>query len=242
MHVSFLKRLSEKLKYCPLHPQWHIFRHEKKQFKIISKQLDGNILDIGCGHQNITKFINPESEYTGLDYYTTSTEWYGSTPDIYGDALQLPVHTNTFDSILLLDVLEHLEDPDLCIQEIHRVLRPKGKLIIQVPFVYPLHDAPRDFQRWTIYGLQKLAKKHAFKVTDTTTLGTISETCALIVNIGASKMILEWLDRRHPLSVLIFFLPIQIILTNITAWILSPFCTRSYFMPNGQRMTWTKIF
>ena len=54
-----------------------------------------------------------------------------------------------FESVLLLDVLEHLRAPEVCITEIERVLKIRGKLFLKVPFLYPVHDAPFDFHRWT---------------------------------------------------------------------------------------------
>ena len=58
---------------------------------------------------------------------------------------KLPIATNSIDSVLFLDVLEHLQNPDQALNEIFRVLKSNGVLILQVPFLYPIHDAAYDY-------------------------------------------------------------------------------------------------
>ena len=79
-----------------------------------------------------------------------------SFQEIFADAQSLPFKNKSIDTILLLDVLEHLPRPEECFEEIYRKSKPNGKVIIQVPFLYPIHDAPLDFRRWTQHGLRGL--------------------------------------------------------------------------------------
>lgn len=77
-------------------------------------------------------------------------------PDTVGDAHALPFADGSFEYILCTEVLEHLHAPHLAIAEMKRVLKPGGTLILTTRFVYPIHDAPHDYYRYTEYGLRHL--------------------------------------------------------------------------------------
>jgi SAM-dependent methyltransferase len=82
----------------------------------------------------------------------------GAGVDVVGSVYALPFPDASFDIVLCISVLEHLEDPKLGIQEMKRVLKPKGKIIVSTPFLFPVHDAPGDYWRFTLYGLKLLFK------------------------------------------------------------------------------------
>ena len=63
---------------------------------------------------------------------------------------------NEFDVILCTSVLEHVYDHRTALERIHRALKPGGKAVISVPFLFPYHDEPQDFWRFTEYGLRRL--------------------------------------------------------------------------------------
>lgn len=77
-------------------------------------------------------------------------------PDTVGDAHSLSFDDNSFEFILCTEVLEHLHTPQQAIAEMKRVLQPGGTLILTTRFVFPIHDAPQDYFRYTKYGLQYL--------------------------------------------------------------------------------------
>lgn len=77
-------------------------------------------------------------------------------PEIVGDIHDLPFGGGEFDVVLCVEVLEHVRDPKKAAQEMQRVLKKGGTLILTTRFVYPIHDAPHDYWRFTKYGLQKL--------------------------------------------------------------------------------------
>jgi SAM-dependent methyltransferase len=74
----------------------------------------------------------------------------------------LPVGSGSVDAVLLTEVLEHLERPLAALQEVRRILRPGGMVAITVPFVAPLHEEPRDYQRLTAHGLRDLLSSAGF--------------------------------------------------------------------------------
>jgi SAM-dependent methyltransferase len=77
-------------------------------------------------------------------------------PDVVADAHALPFNDASFELVLCTEVLEHLVNPPQAIAEMRRVLAPGGTLILTTRFVYPLHDAPHDYFRFTHFGLEKL--------------------------------------------------------------------------------------
>jgi len=79
-------------------------------------------------------------------------------PEIIGDIHNLPFQNEEFEVVLCVEVLEHVLDPRKAIAEMHRVLKKGGTLVLTTRFVYPIHDAPHDYWRFTKYGLQELFK------------------------------------------------------------------------------------
>ncbi len=80
------------------------------------------------------------------------------SPDVVADAHNLPFDDESFDIVLSVDVLEHLRDPRQAISEMKRVLKKEGRVILTTRFVYPIHDSPHDYWRFTKYGMQELFK------------------------------------------------------------------------------------
>jgi len=235
MNIQQIKTYFAKLRYFPIHPQWFVFHQAKSHYNKIAAYAEGMVLDVGCADQYIQKYLSSEQTYIGLDYYATAVEWYGTRPQVYGDAQALPVADNSVETVLLLDVLEHLPQPKVCLQEIARVLKPGGKLILQVPFLYPLHDTPLDFQRWTHYGLQQIATQVGLYEQKQWTFGQPLETAALLGNIALSKIVLNWLKQKNFLFLLgiifgIFLLP-TMLLINVLAYMLTLVSPADDMMP-----------
>lgn len=61
----------------------------------------------------------------------------------------------TFDLILLEQVLEHVQFPARAIENVHRLLRPGGWLYVSTPFLIRVHWGPKDYWRWTPDGLEQ---------------------------------------------------------------------------------------
>ena len=58
----------------------------------------------------------------------------------------------------------NIEDPQKVFFEVNRVLKQNGVLVISWPFLYPVHEAPRDFFRYTEYGMKHLVTQAGFKI------------------------------------------------------------------------------
>jgi SAM-dependent methyltransferase len=95
---------------------------------------------------------------------------------IVGDAQALGIRDATFDVVLCTEVLEHLPEPQRAIDEMFRVLTPGGQLLLTTRFLFPIHDAPHDYFRFTKYGLRHLLRR--FEIVsleeETDAVGTIA--------------------------------------------------------------------
>lgn len=83
----------------------------------------------------------------------------GPGVDQVASVYELPFDDGRFDNVLCMSVLEHLEEPQRAIAEMRRVLKSGGRIIVSVPFLFPIHDAPGDYWRFTKYGLQYLFRE-----------------------------------------------------------------------------------
>jgi SAM-dependent methyltransferase len=138
----------------------------------------GRLLDIGCGTKPWRGVFAPHVlEHIGVDHEQTL---HGlESVDIVSDAYAVPLPDGTADAILLTEVLEHLERPGDALAECRRLLRPKGHLIATAPFSWPLHEEPRDFFRYSPYGLRHLCEQAGLEVVELRALSGAWTTIAL---------------------------------------------------------------
>jgi len=123
----------------------------------------GKLLDLGCGEKPYSliydEFIE---ESVGIDVPNSP---HSLDPTfIPARAEALPFHENTFDTVLCTEVLEHVDDFLKTLYEIHRVLKHRGKFILSIPFIYPLHEPPNDNLRFTYFGIFHSLEKVGFKI------------------------------------------------------------------------------
>ena len=76
---------------------------------------------------------------------------------------KLSFEDNSFDTIILFNVLEHVYNSDNAVNEIYRCLDKNGQLIGSVPFIYRVHNAPEDFCRYSDQFIKKILEKNDFK-------------------------------------------------------------------------------
>ena len=156
-----MRRILEPFRNTFLHPQWLSLRYHRNSRRYLREIAGCRVLDIGSGDSEQYALMGPDCQLLRLDYPATNAS-YRHLPDIYANAAMLPVREGAMDVVLLLEVLEHVPDDGLVLREIHRVLKAGGRLYISVPFVYPLHDVPADFRRYTLYGLRLLLDRAGF--------------------------------------------------------------------------------
>ncbi len=129
------------------------------------KYMNGALIDIGCGRKPYQDLFAPYvTAHVGVDHEGTKHD--KSNIDRFGTAYDIPAEDGEFDSALCTAVLEHLEEPEQALRECYRVLKPGGVAIYSVPFIWHLHEEPRDFYRYTKYGLKYLFEKVGFEIVE----------------------------------------------------------------------------
>jgi SAM-dependent methyltransferase len=125
-------------------------------------RIGGRLLDAGCGSKPYRRLFTV-SEYVGLDIDSPVARQRG-VADVFYAGKVFPFESASFDAVLCNQVLEHVFNPDEFLSEIARVLRPGGKLLLTVPFVWDEHEQPWDYARYSSFGLQALLEKNGFRV------------------------------------------------------------------------------
>lgn len=137
----------------------------------------GKLVDIGCGEKPYKEMASPYVEiHTGVDHQESIHD--KSCMDFFGTAYSIPLESESYDTVLCTYALEHLEEPSLAISEAWRVLKPGSYAIYTVPFFWHLHEEPRDFYRYTKYGLRYLFEKNGFEIVEISALSGFSVTFA----------------------------------------------------------------
>mgnify|MGYP006162022301 CR=1 FL=1 len=77
-------------------------------------------------------------------------------PDKLMDVNKLEFEEEIFDLVFILEVLEHLKEPKKAIDQIYKILKSNGTIIVSTPFILEIHGAPNDYYRFTKYGLKHL--------------------------------------------------------------------------------------
>jgi len=154
----------------------------------------GRLLDLGCGNQPFRPWYGPlVDEVVAVDA--------AAIPGVLQVDLTepLPFPDASFDTVLCTQVLEHVENVELAAAEIARLLRPGGCALITVPFLYPTHEAPYDFQRFTHFGLRGLVRRHGLEVLTLDAQGgpvlMVTHYAVLAVTAGLKALRLD----RNPL-------------------------------------------
>lgn len=117
----------------------------------------GRLLDVGCGKRPyalIYESLVESSVGTEVAFSPHGT----AAANIISYAETLPFASYSFDMVLCTEVLEHCQQPFQAMQEFARVLKPCGHLLLSVPFIYPVHEVPHDYWRFTAHGLEAMCQ------------------------------------------------------------------------------------
>ncbi len=154
--------------------------------------LKGRLLDVGCGNKPYATILNCD-EHVGIDVGLSPHNQ--SRFDRVFDGLTIPFGDATFDSVLCTEVLEHAREPRKLATEIGRVLKPGGYAFWTVPFVFPHHEQPYDFHRFTRYGIEELATTAGLSIITIQNRGGVLALLAQQIDIAIGQLL-----SRRPFS------------------------------------------
>lgn len=225
----------------PLYPHWLEHKKLRQGNEVILKELKGKILEVGAGDgskkKDITATYPSITSYVATDFSSWDDEFesFSAIPQKFGkagaifmgrthrekldgvcSATKLPYKDNSFDGHVSFEVLEHIDDPEAYFREAARVVKPKGTVLLTVPFLYREHKM--DFHRYTPDYFEYIAKKNGLKVKNfyhNTGFGTTQATMA---NQWFVRRTLESHKLLRPLFLLMC--PFAFVINNIVGYLI----------------------
>lgn len=155
------------------------------------------VLDAGAG-EGMYRTLFEKMKYVSVDLCKVSKA-YGRI-SIISDLLCIPFVQNSFDMIICTQVLEHVCEPKIVLDEFARVLKPKGTIWISVPFFFEQHEIPYDYYRYTFYGLTHLVEASKFRIKQISWLDGYYGALAYQLNTAARFF--KEVKANYPLAML----------------------------------------
>jgi SAM-dependent methyltransferase len=138
----------------------------------------GRLIDLGCGKVPLYATYHPYVDEV------VCVDWENSlhkNPHLDREVNlnePLPFADGEFDSIILSDVLEHVAAPESLFREMTRILSPGGRILLNVPFLYGIHEEPHDYYRYTEHALRRFVETSGLRLLSLETLGGSLEVAA----------------------------------------------------------------
>lgn len=141
-----------------------------KAYHVAAPMVSGDLLDLGCGEgRGVELLLGNAKSYLGLDKIEEIIERLrGKYPQVQFEAGVFPpfkLPDNSFDTVVSFQVIEHIQNDELFLSEIYRVLKPGGKAILSTPNIkMTLSRNPWHTREYTADQLSDLARKYFDKV------------------------------------------------------------------------------
>lgn len=140
------------------------------------------LLEIGCSSGFMLRRLKdsfPTATIIGSDVVTEPlqklAESMPKTPLFRFDLTHCPLPDNTIDAVVILNVLEHIENDNAALKQIHRILKPGGIMVLEVPagpHLFDVYDKIlMHFRRYKLSDLAKTLGRHHFKILKKSHLG-----------------------------------------------------------------------
>jgi SAM-dependent methyltransferase len=120
------------------------------------------VLDAGSGESQL-RDVFASCRYVALDSCVGEPGWDYSGVNVVGDLHSLPLAGNSFDMVVNIQVLEHVENPVQALGEFQRILRPGGMLLLTAPQGWHEHQQPHDYFRFTRFSLTHMLRQAHFE-------------------------------------------------------------------------------
>ena len=160
--------------------------------QIFSKNitLDGKIIEFGANKNSSKSFIN------FLKISNKENVFFADKQDVQnGDTTiedletRLSFKDNSYNNVVIFNVLEHVYNVDNAIKEIYRSLEVEGKIVGSTPFIHRIHYAPEDYNRYSEQFLSKILFKNNFKNISVEAFGYGPFTAAYAMIFDYTKLI-----------------------------------------------------
>ncbi len=165
----------------------------------------GDLLDVGCGRMPYKEILLENSDidsYKGVDINSALVYDAAVKPDFYWDGVTLPFDSNSFNSVIATEVLEHCPNPNVILEEILRVLKPDGFFLLTVPFLWSLHEVPNDEYRYTPFSLKRHLRYSGFKEIEIKATGGWHASMAQMLGLWVMRSPMS-IAKRKWLSILL---------------------------------------
>lgn len=151
--TRFLKKIQPDITYNDVSEKnyLHIASLLKEQKPVRILILGGSVDGVGIKH--LKEVLDDD------DLIVETDVSYGPNTTVICDAHEIPFSDGSFDLIIAQAVLEHVLDPFLCVREMHRVLKDKGLIYAETPFMQQVHGGKYDFLRFTHLGHRRMFRK-----------------------------------------------------------------------------------
>lgn len=170
----------------------------------------GVLLDIGCGSMRARHWYQGRiTGYLGVDLAVSPyLEDARLTAVARGEAL--PFRAGSVDTVLGISMLTCLAEPELLIEEAHRVLRKGGTLILEFTQMTPLHDEPHDYFRFTRFGARWLLERSGFEVVECIPIGGLMARVGLSAIAGLERVNRGWTRVFTEIPVRALYIALQL--------------------------------
>ena len=158
--------------------------------------MSGILFDVGCGRQPYRNLVTGHGsavvQYIGIDI---PSERYAER-DVSWDGSRMPFQDERADYVLATELLEHCAHPQHVLDELARVLRPGGRLMLTVPFLWPLHETPYDEHRYTSYAVRRMLESAGLVEVEVRALGGWDASLAQMLGLWARRRPMGSRKRR----------------------------------------------
>lgn len=154
----------------------------RQMFKAVRRYCRGSVLDVG-GWDFYKTAIKKNITFQSWTLLEISGEQFSENNDqrirmILGDGCHMSFSENSFDTVLNIQVLEHVFEPILMVNEMARVLKENGYMILLVPQTNTIHAVPHHYYNFTRFWIEKALVKAGLEIIDLKPLGGVWSSMA----------------------------------------------------------------
>ena len=144
-------------------------------FSVLERHIGGDVIDVGGGRfvTTVEQRKLPFRSWTIVEPSAALLPHLSSANvhEVVGDGQRLGVRSGTYDAAVSIQVLEHVFEPMRMLEELYRVVRPGGVVVLMIPQTANIHLAPHHYQNFTRYWLDEAARRLGAEVVEQHRLG-----------------------------------------------------------------------